>query len=533
MLWILVAAAFVARLALLIVRPLWHDEIFTLWASRLPSSRLLEVLRQDSGPPLFYLVEKPFVRLAEMAQSDALARLLPFAAVLCLFVPARRLSRESARIWFVVLAAGSPLLLVSAGEARAYGLLALLDFALFFLLFRGEPSRGRLAGAAALTALALWTHYLAILFVAACALLLIVRRRFLCLAALCVGMLAFLPWIPVLTVQPRQATSWMREPLGDSLLAFVSSLGGAGRIPSPQGGPLPGILVTIGLLVAIALLVAVARAGRQDPESADAAALSLLTMLLVLAASLLRPVAFAGRSEIAILPIWLWSVSRAATAGRMARWVTAASVAVGAVAALLLMAAPKPVPSSSRAVALVRQLATREDRVIATAAFYLPARLAYDRGTLAAPVTPIPRELASHPGWFAQAPLSREDLQALDQALATFSGNRRAFLLLHPFFLTPEMVQRLAGRGRSEVLFERPDALVIVWTSGPASALPKGAPSSPAKDKRTLGRSSEESGDPSRVIGQGKRLLSERSPGATFRRAAATALRASRVAGST
>ncbi|HYT31229.1 MAG TPA: hypothetical protein VEO37_01440, partial [Thermoanaerobaculia bacterium] len=223
MLWILVAAAFVARLAILIARPLWHDEIFTLWASRLPPSRLLEVLRQDSGPPVFYLLAKPFVRLAEMAQSDALSRLLPFAAILCLFTPALRLSKESARIWFVALAAGSPLLLVYAGEARAYGLLALLDFALFFLLFRGEPTPGRLAGAAALTALALWTHYLAILFVAACALLLIVRRRFPCLAALCVGTLAFLPWIPVLTVQPRQATSWMREPLGDSLLAFVSS----------------------------------------------------------------------------------------------------------------------------------------------------------------------------------------------------------------------------------------------------------------------------------------------------------------------
>ena len=193
-------------------------------------------------------------------------------------------------------------------------------------------------------------------------------------------------------------------------------------------------------------------------------------MLLVLAASLLRPVAFAGRSEIAILPIWLWSVARAATAGRAGRWVTAVSAAVAAVAALLLLAAPKPVPSSSRAVALVGQLATREDQVIATAAFYLPARLAYDRGSLAAPVTPIPREVASHPGWFAQAPLSDEDVRVLDEALATLSGSRRAFLLLHPFFYTPQMAQRLKERGRGEVLFQRPDALVIVWTKGPTPA---------------------------------------------------------------
>jgi hypothetical protein len=488
-LWILVAAAFVARLALLIVRPLWHDELFTLWASRLPPSRLLEVLRQDSGPPLFYLVEKPLVRLAEMAQSDALARLLPFAAVLCLFAPALRLPRERSRLWFAALAAVSPLLLVYAAEARAYGLLALLDFALFFLLFRGKPSAGRLAGAAALTALALWTHYLAILFVASCALLLIVRRRFPSLAALSAGTLLFLPWIPVLAVQPREATSWMREPVGESLLAFVSALGGGGRIPSPQGGPLSGILVASGLVVAVALLIGVARAGRQDPECADAAAVSLLTMLLVLAASvLLRPVAFAGRSEIAILPIWLWSVSRAATAGRAARWVTLTSAAVAAVAALLLLAAPKPVPSSSRAVALVGQVAAREDQVIATAAFYLPARLAYDRGTLAAPVMPIPRGLAPHPGWFAQAPLSQEDGLALDEALSTLSGSRRAFLLLHPFFYTPQMARRLAVRGHGEVLFERPDALVIVWTKGPTSALPKADQGVRRKDAQPVAR---------------------------------------------
>ena len=450
---------------------MWYDELFTLWASRLPPSRLLEVLRHDSGPPLFYLLDKPFVRLGEMVQNDALARVLPFAAVLCLFAPALRLPRERVHIWFAALLAGSPLLLVYAAEARAYGLLALLDFALFFLLFRGEPSARRLAGVAALTALALWTHYLAILFIASCALLLLARRRFRCLAALCAGSLIFLPWVPVLAAQPRQATSWMREPLGESLLAFVSSLGGAGRIPSPQGGPLPGILVTIGLLVAVLLLVGVARAGRQDAECADAAVVSLLTMLLVLGASLLRPVAFAGRSEIAILPIWLWSVARAATAGRAARWVTALSGAVAAVAALLLLAAPKPVPSSSRAVARVGQMAAREDRVIATAAFYLPARLAYDRGTLAAPVTPIPRELAEHPGWFAQAPLSQEDAQALDQALVTLSEGRRAFLLLHPFFYTPQMARQLTARGRGQVLFESPDALVIAWTKGSASAL--------------------------------------------------------------
>ncbi|HMA18272.1 MAG TPA: hypothetical protein VKS03_07520, partial [Thermoanaerobaculia bacterium] len=56
-------------------RPLWFDELFTIWASRMPLSRLLAVLANDSGPPLWYVLEKPFVIAAERSSSpDAIAR---------------------------------------------------------------------------------------------------------------------------------------------------------------------------------------------------------------------------------------------------------------------------------------------------------------------------------------------------------------------------------------------------------------------------------------------------------------------------
>lgn len=460
----LVLLAVGARLWLLVARALWHDELFTLWAARLPLAKLLEALRHDSGPPLFYLLEKPIVLLAEAVRSDALARLLPFAATVLLFFAARSLPRKGGRAWFLMLAASSPLLLVYAAEARAYALLALLDLLLFLLLFRGEPTPGRLAGGAAAVALALWTHYLALFFVLAAAFRLATRRSFRALGALLVGALLFLPWTPVLAVQPREATAWMREAIGDSLLAFVAALGGAGRIPDPLGGPLPSALVWAGAAAGVALAVAVALASRRDPACADAAILTLLTMVFVLGASLARPVGFGGRTEMAVLPIWLWAVSRGAAAGRKARWLAGAGAALAAVSSLLLLARPSAEPRFSSVLAPLEQFADRQDRVVATGAFYLPARLASDRGDLAAPVTAFPPELAIHPGWIGRRPPSEADYRDLEASLLHLSPGRRIFVALDPGYRTPRLSRLLSDRGVVRVMFERPDAVILVCT---------------------------------------------------------------------
>jgi len=42
-----------ARAAYLFRRPIWFDEVFTLWSSRRPAAGILEALRFDPGPPLF------------------------------------------------------------------------------------------------------------------------------------------------------------------------------------------------------------------------------------------------------------------------------------------------------------------------------------------------------------------------------------------------------------------------------------------------------------------------------------------------
>src|ERR1700720_1409458 len=85
LLGIVVLLASAARALLLVVKPIWHDELFTLWAARQPPASLWETLRHDSGPPLFYWLEKPLVWLGEALGRNEAARILPFIAILLLF----------------------------------------------------------------------------------------------------------------------------------------------------------------------------------------------------------------------------------------------------------------------------------------------------------------------------------------------------------------------------------------------------------------------------------------------------------------
>src|SRR5262249_31385170 len=158
----------------------------------------------------------------------------------------------------------------------------------------GEGDESRRAPFVALAlagAAALWTHYLAVFLILACLPLITARRRWLSLGALGTAGAPFSPWTPILAAQPAQAVAWVPEPVKDSLFSILSALGGAGRVPSPLGGPLGSALVLLGAAVGLALLVSVTLAARQDRLAADAVLITLLTMGLVLVASLRRPVA--------------------------------------------------------------------------------------------------------------------------------------------------------------------------------------------------------------------------------------------------
>jgi len=458
----LVAVSLAARIFLLLERPIWHDEAFTAWASRLALPRLVEALRSDSGPPLFYLLERPFARAADASGRETLLRILPFLAALFLFAPARTLPR-GARGWWIALIACFALVNLYAAEARAYSLLAVLCLFLFVLALDGEQTPPRLTALWAVGTLALWTHYLALIAVVAALVLALARRRRGSALALAAALLAFTPWVPVLLAQPPSAMAWLLDPPARALPGFFSALGGVGRIPSPFGPPVPPALFAAGLAAGALLAVQVFRATKDDPPGRLAALFVFLVLALSLAASVWRPIAFAGRSEMAVLAVWIWAVARAAARDRVVRVAAGASAALGLAATLFIVAGPHPRPTTSTAVASLARLARPVDVVLAGPGFYLPARLAADRGRLAASVASLPESDAAHPGWFVAWPLAEPDVRLAQRLADGLPPGGRLFLLLPPAYNTPALMTPLAERGRLREIARQDDGVLTVW----------------------------------------------------------------------
>jgi hypothetical protein len=465
-----------------VTRPLWADEIFTVWAARLPIPQLLAALRQDSGPPGFYLLEKPFLWLADAVGADWVARGLPFLAGLALVAAARGLPSGPARRLGVLLLGACALLGLYAAEARAYALLALLALLLFRLALESQERPGKLAATLALGAAALYIHYLAIPVVAVLFLLALARRRFRAAAALAGSAVVFAPWIPVLAAQPANAVAWMREPPAAAAIGILSAMGGVGRIPLPFGPPLPAILPALALAVGAALLLAVLPIARRDGKTRDAVLFVAGVLGLAFTLSLGTPFAFAGRTEMAVLPVWVWAVARASDRSPTARAGGIAAASLGLLAVGLLALEPHSPSASARAAGAIERLAQPGDALFAGPGLYLPLRLAADRGHLTPRLVAFPAEVARHPGWWQPAAPSPSDELALDAALRDGAGS--VFLLLPPGFVTPELSEALRARGSVRELPLRPEAVLLHWTprrpAGPPGETPRPARRAPS-----------------------------------------------------
>ncbi|HEY2797931.1 MAG TPA: hypothetical protein VGK26_08595 [Thermoanaerobaculia bacterium] len=458
------------RLQLLRARPLWFDELFTFWAARLPlqgPSGLLDALRFDSGPPGFYLLEKPFALLADRfaeSNGDAWLRTPSFLAGLGLLWGMRTLTSGISRALFVILVSGSTLLNLYAAEARAYAALAALALALFLLALRGAETGRRLAATAVVAALALYTHYLALFVVAALLLLAAQARRWRSCAGLLVGTVVFLPWLPILRAQPAAAVAWIREPAAASSVGVLSALGGVGRVPGAFGTLPWSVLYAGGVAVGAACLVLLLLAARRERDAAQSAAFVLLVLGGVAAAGLFRPILFPGRTELAVLPVWVWGIASASRGGRALRAAGGVAAALGLVATVALARQPHPLSPLSAVTESLARAAEPGDSVLAAGSFYLPARLASERRQLAADVSALPVELAKHPGWFVPALPGRSEEELLASTLAGVPPGSRLFLVLPAPYQTEGMNRVLADAGgQVRPLIRSRDAAVTLW----------------------------------------------------------------------
>ena len=102
--WLITFVGLAGRLALLGYQPLWRDEAFTALAVQRSLGSMLDVVRNDSAPPLFYLVERVF---AVMSTSPVVLRLFPVllgtAAIPLLAALGRRVAGDRGGVWSAVI----------------------------------------------------------------------------------------------------------------------------------------------------------------------------------------------------------------------------------------------------------------------------------------------------------------------------------------------------------------------------------------------------------------------------------------------
>jgi hypothetical protein len=124
----LVAGSLALRLIGIGVNLLWYDELFTVAISRLPFLSMLQAIRGDVHPPLWYALEWGWIRIA--GAGPVSLRILPAlfgtAGVAELYQLVRRIGGETPARWAGILMAVMPTQIYYSQEARMYSLLTLL-----------------------------------------------------------------------------------------------------------------------------------------------------------------------------------------------------------------------------------------------------------------------------------------------------------------------------------------------------------------------------------------------------------------------
>jgi 4-amino-4-deoxy-L-arabinose transferase-like glycosyltransferase len=258
---VLVALAAVLRFATLRQQSYWYDEAVTVHLVRDSFGAMLRRIPQtESTPPVYYAVTWGWSRVFGNGEVGlrSLSAIAGTATVPLVYRSGRRLGGRPAGLVAGGLAAVSPFFIWYAQEARAYALVALLCAAslLLYLRARTRPSPGRLAAWAAVSAVALATHYFAVFVVGPELAFLIAgaqgraRRRVVAAGAALVPVAGVL--LPVAVAQRDSGrTAWIAHiPLADRIgqvpLQFLSGLG---ERLVPDLGVVLGLAVVAGVLV--------------------------------------------------------------------------------------------------------------------------------------------------------------------------------------------------------------------------------------------------------------------------------------------
>ena len=417
-----------------LMRPAWHDELYTLALARLPFAELFAALKVDSGPPLHYLMCHGLFALIGWPEGSMLGTFLVrlpsvLAFALVPWLVWRWASKTGAgAILAPMLAVIWLPMLYFATEARAYALLALVNGTLWLLgpdLVRRGGSRLVFFGllAAALPML----HYAGI--ISFCLLpvlaLYVPRSRWGPFAAtLCAAALPLALWSPMIRGAPEASMGWVDSVSGPGRpgVSSLHVMAPAGPFPAVFDGPTaivsPALstaallVLMIGCAAGLYRLVRRARGRWVEQWRLVEPAIGLLPVLaLALLAVAGVPVYFAGRSESMVWPLVaalvagvLWFVPKVWRVIAVTPYL-AIAVATGAMWLVEIPEIQEP-----PGVAVGRQLAAtaqENDLIVIGGLWQLEVEYGIAQARCeaggdsvpTAPVQTIPQSQAQHPGW--------------------------------------------------------------------------------------------------------------------------------------
>lgn len=245
--------------------PLWLDEALSVHIASLPVGELLDALRSDGHPPLYYLLLHGWIGL--FGESDVAVRALSGVfSVLMLplaWLAGRRLGGPVLGAVALAVVAMSPYVLRYSSESRMYALVLLLVLVGWLLvrsLLDGADPRRRAPLLAAVSGALLLTHYWSFYLVAVTVVVLAVawrrapapRRGRLAMAGAAVagGGVFFLPWLPSFLDQLGATGTPWAPPVrpGAALGVTLVDLGGGSPNEALVGVAVLGVCLVLGLM---------------------------------------------------------------------------------------------------------------------------------------------------------------------------------------------------------------------------------------------------------------------------------------------
>ena len=295
---------------------LWLDEALTVNIAKLPVGDLLDWLKHDGHPPLYYLLlhfwMKAFGEGDDAVRS--LSGVFSVATLPLMWIAARRYGGRLAAIAGLLLLATSPFAVRYGTEARMYSLVMLLVVAGWLLVYDAleRPSIARLAAIAVVSGLLALSHYWGLYILAAAAVVLLWAWRrggsaagLRITAAMVAGAVLFLPWLPYFLSQAAHTgTPWGRPERPTNILAITFTDWG--------GGP-NGEAQSVGILLLLLVLLAVFGRARDErrieldlwtrPKARPEIAVNTLTFVIATGIAYATAGAFASRYTAVVFPL--------------------------------------------------------------------------------------------------------------------------------------------------------------------------------------------------------------------------------------